>query len=70
MTQIDWFSTNNEDWKILSSKRYGDNNVLELIYVSTRDDIIEGDMIVTSGIDEIYPSGLPVARVKKLKKSE
>ena len=25
-------------------------------------------MIVTSGIDEIYPSGLPVARVNKIKK--
>ena len=51
--------------KILSSERYGDNNVLELIYISSRDDIIEGDMIVTSGIDEIYPSGLPVVRVNK-----
>ena len=37
-------------------KGTGDNNGLELIYVSNRDDIIEGDMIVTSGIDEIYPS--------------
>ena len=27
-------------------------------------------MIVTSGIDEIYPSGLPVARVKKVKKNQ
>ena len=49
-------------------KGTGDNNGLELIYVSNRDDIIEGDMIVTSGIDEIYPGGLPVARVKKLKR--
>ena len=50
-------------------KGTGDNNVLELIYISSRDDIIEGDMIVTSGIDEIYPSGLPVAlRVNKIKK--
>ena len=51
-------------------KGTGDNNGLELIYVSNRDDIIEGDMIVTSGIDEIYPGGLPVARVKKIKKSQ
>jgi len=51
-------------------KGTGDNNGLELIYVSNRDDIIEGDMIITSGIDEIYPGGLPVARVKKIKKSQ
>ena len=51
-------------------KGTGDNNELELIYVSNKDDVIEGDMIVTSGIDEIYPSGLPVARVKKVKKSQ
>ena len=51
-------------------KGTGDNNVLELIYISSKDDIIEGDMIVTSGIDEIYPSGLPVARVNKIKKNK
>jgi len=51
-------------------KGTGDNNVLELIYISKRDDIIEGDMVVTSGIDETYPSGLPVARVKKVKKNQ
>jgi len=51
-------------------KGTGDNNELELIYVSNKDDVIEGDMIVTSGIDEIYPSGLPVARVKKVKKNQ
>ena len=51
-------------------KGTGDNNELELIYVSNKDDVIEGDMLVTSGIDEIYPSGLPVARVKKVKKNQ
>jgi len=56
--------------KLSVLKGTGDNNELELIYVSNRDDVIEGDMIVTSGIDEIYPSGLPVARVKKVKKNQ
>ena len=45
-------------------KGTGDNNVLELIYISSRDDIIEGDMIVTSGIDEIYPERSSCAELK------
>ena len=61
----------NQDTFVRAEKTAGiDNNELELIYVSNRDDVIEGDMIVTSGIDEIYPSGLPVARVKKVKKNQ
>jgi rod shape-determining protein MreC len=51
-------------------KGTGDNNLLELIYISNKDDILEGDMIVTSGIDEVYPSGIPVARVNKVKKKQ
>ena len=37
--------------------------VLELRYVSTTDDVQVGDLLTTSGIDGVYPPGLPVARV-------
>lgn len=41
-----------------------------LKYVSFYVDIQEGDLLVTSGLDGIYPKGLAVARVVKVKKHE
>lgn len=41
-----------------------------LKYVSYYADIQEGDLLVTSGLDGIYPKGLPVARVVKVGKHE
>jgi rod shape-determining protein MreC len=41
-----------------------------LKYVSFYADIQEGDLLVTSGLDGIYPKGLPVARVVKVTKHE
>ena len=41
-----------------------------LKYVSYYADIQEGDLLVTSGLDGIYPQGLPVARVSKVTKHE
>jgi rod shape-determining protein MreC len=32
-------------------------------------DIQDGDVLVTSGIDGVYPSGLPVALVSKIKRN-
>ena len=37
-----------------------------LRYVDKSDDIKDGDLIVTSGIDNIFPKGFPVARVGKI----
>jgi rod shape-determining protein MreC len=36
---------------------------LELRYTLAGTDIQEGDLLVTSGVDGVYPAGLPVARV-------
>lgn len=36
---------------------------LELRYTLSNADIEEGDLLVTSGMDGVYPAGLPVARV-------
>ena len=41
-----------------------------LKYVSYYADIQEGDLLVTSGLDGIYPKGLAVARVVKVSKHE
>jgi rod shape-determining protein MreC len=41
-----------------------------LKYVSYYADIQEGDLLITSGLDGIYPKGLAVASVVKVKKHE
>lgn len=40
-----------------------DNQRLELRFVSVNADMEPGDILTTSGVDGIYPPGLPVARV-------
>lgn len=42
----------------------GDMNTLELMHIPNNADIKEGELIVTSGLGEIFPSGYPVAVVK------
>lgn len=46
----------------------GGNEVdqLELRFVPTHTDLKPGDILLTSGIDKIYPAGLPVARVLRI----
>ncbi|MEE8222341.1 MAG: rod shape-determining protein MreC, partial [Nitrosomonadaceae bacterium] len=47
----------------------GKNRTLELRYMANNIDIQNGDLLVTSGIDGVYPSGLPVALVSKIKRN-
>jgi len=47
---------------------YGDGATLDLRFMAANADIQNGDMLVTSGIDGIYPSGLPVARVARVER--
>ena len=44
----------------------GHNGVLELRHVPGNADIRQGDVLVTSGIDGVYPAGLQVARVTRV----
>lgn len=39
---------------------------LELAYVSSLDDVDEGDLVVTAGDDSIYPAGIEIGRVVKV----
>jgi rod shape-determining protein MreC len=41
----------------------GQSNILDLRFVPTNADIKKGDVLVTSGIDGVYPAGLAVATV-------
>ncbi|MBV8666584.1 MAG: rod shape-determining protein MreC [Burkholderiaceae bacterium] len=41
----------------------GESGVLDLRFMATNADIQKGDVLVTSGIDGVYPPGLAVARV-------
>lgn len=41
---------------------------LELRFIATHTDIEEGDLLSTSGVDGVYPSGLPVARVTRVER--
>lgn len=46
----------------------GDTSELALRYMPISSDIQEGDVLVTSGIDGTYPSGLPVAKVIRIER--
>ncbi|WP_207146339.1 rod shape-determining protein MreC [Chromatium okenii] len=45
----------------------GSSQELELLYISKNADIHVGDLFVTSGMDERFPPGYPVARVKTVR---
>jgi rod shape-determining protein MreC len=40
---------------------------LTLNYVSNLEDVVEGDLIVTSGMDGIYPKGIAIGRVASVR---
>ncbi|HSI51918.1 MAG TPA: rod shape-determining protein MreC [Ideonella sp.] len=44
----------------------GEENQMELRFVSATDDVQVGDLLTTSGVDGIYPAGLPVAKVTRM----
>jgi len=46
----------------------GDGTTLELRFMATNADILNGDELVTSGIDGIYPPGIPVAKVARIER--
>jgi len=43
---------------------------LELRYMPAQNDIRPGDRLLTSGIDRVYPAGIPVARVSRVSRSQ
>ena len=43
-------------------------NALELRFMAANADVSAGDLLTTSGVDGVYPPGLPVARVDKVER--
>jgi rod shape-determining protein MreC len=43
-------------------------SALELRYMAANADVQVGDLLTTSGVDGVYPPGLPVARVQKIER--
>lgn len=54
------------------SVAYGDPNILggslELRFMAANSDVLNGDLLTTSGIDGIYPAGIPVATITKIER--
>jgi len=51
---------------------YGDASLhadaMELRFMAANADVANGDLLTTSGVDGVYPPGLPVARVEKVER--
>lgn len=47
----------------------GDNQQVELKYLNINAEVEIGDILVTSGLDGLYPSGLPVARINRVERA-
>lgn len=43
---------------------------MELLYMPSQTDVQPGDRLLTSGIDRVYPPGIPVARVSRVSRSQ
>ena len=55
----------------LRSLAFGDpsgSGSLELRFIGSTADVREGDVLSTSGVDAVYPPGLPVARVSRVER--
>lgn len=46
----------------------GRADAMELRYMAANADVAVGDLLTTSGVDGVYPPGLPVARVEKVER--
>lgn len=54
------------------SVAYGDaisfGGSIELRFMATNADVLVGDLLTTSGVDGIYPAGLPVAKIQHIER--
>ena len=54
------------------SVAYGDPSVsgsgLELRFMGSNSDVLQGDLLTTSGVDGVYPPGLPVAKISRIER--
>lgn len=54
------------------SVAYGDSlshgGMLDLRFMAANADVMHGDLLTTSGVDGVYPAGLPVAKIEKIER--
>jgi rod shape-determining protein MreC len=54
------------------SVAYGDSlsfgGTLELRFMAANADVLQGDLLTTSGVDGVYPAGIPVAKIDKVER--
>lgn len=62
-----YISRNGEIGIVEGDVMYKDTNFCDLKYLSESSEIVEGDIIYTSGLGSIYPRGLPIGRVVSVK---
>ena len=46
----------------------GGGGGLELRFMGSNTDVLQGDLLTTSGVDGVYPPGLPVARIDRIER--
>ena len=46
----------------------GGSGGLELRFMAGNADVLQGDILTTSGVDGVYPAGLPVARIERIER--
>lgn len=52
----------------LLAQGMGSDNLVELPWLDAHSDVLAGDVLVTSGLDGVYPKGIPVARVLQVRR--
>lgn len=51
----------------LLTQGMGSDSLIELPWLDQHADVLAGDLLVTSGLDGVYPKGIPVARVLQVR---
>ncbi len=47
----------------------GDNRFLKAKFISLNEDVMEGDILITSGLDNIFPEGYVIGQISKINKN-
>ena len=62
-------ATNSRTGKRIVISGTGDNRYLKAKYISLNEDIVEGDILVTSGLDNIFPEGYLIGEISDVDKN-
>lgn len=63
-----WVSTQNNRSRAIGMLKVDDNKVGKLSYLVNKSDFKNNDLIITSGLGGVYPKGIPVGIIDRIKK--